>query len=123
MKRNRNRGGLIATLLLAGILGTSAYAFTATNNIDPQQAGDGTAGVSGFDVSLVHFSIPDDPAGGTTVTFHINGTASSVKASGSDDGKGLVDCTAVTTAAAGDWTCDLNETLTDAENLRVAATN
>jgi hypothetical protein len=123
MKRQRNKGGLIATLLLAGVLGTSAYAFTATNQVDPQQAGDGTNAVSGFVVSAVHFSIPDDPTDGTTVTFHLNGTAATVKASGSDDGTGLASCAPVTTALAGDWTCDLNETLTDAENLRVAATN
>jgi hypothetical protein len=123
MKRQRNKGGLIATLLLVGVLGTSAYAFTAQNTINPQTAGDGTNTVSGFTVSAVHFSMPDDPAAGTTVTFHLSGTATTVKASGSVDGTGLVTCTGVGLAAANDWTCDLNETLFDADNLRVAATN
>ena len=31
MKRQRNRRGLLVTLFLAAVLGTSAYAFTATN--------------------------------------------------------------------------------------------
>ena len=123
MKRQRNKGGLIATLLLVGVLGTSAYAFTAQNTITPQVAGDGTNTVSGYTVSAVHFTANDDPTLGTTVTFHLSGTANSVQASGSTDGTGLVTCSVLGLPAANDWTCDLNETLTATDNLRVAATN
>jgi hypothetical protein len=73
MKRQRNKGGLIATLLLAGVLGTSAYAFTATNTItDPGAAGDGTSGaISGYDITNTHYA----SSGGTnisSVTFDIS---------------------------------------------------
>jgi hypothetical protein len=121
--KKRNKSGLVATLFLAAILGTSAYAFTASNTVSAQVAGDGTAGVSGYTVSNVHFSIPDDPTAGTTVTFHLSGTASTVKASGSTDGTGLVSCSVVGAPANDDWSCDLTQTLTSADNLRVAASN
>jgi hypothetical protein len=120
MKPQRKKRNLVATLFLASVLGTSAYAFTASNTVPPSKGGDGTGAVSGYTVSNISFSIPDDPTDPTTVTFDLDAAASTVKASGSDDGTGLVSCTS--TGGFG-WSCDLNETLFDAENLRVAATD
>jgi hypothetical protein len=120
MKRQRNKGGLIALLLLVGILGTSAYAFTASNTINtPGTAGDGTVALTGYTVDNVQFSIPSTATGATTVTFDLSAAATTVKASGSDTGSGLVPCTE--TATPNNWTCTLNESLTDANNLRVVA--
>jgi hypothetical protein len=88
MKRQRNRRGLLVTLFLAAVLGTSAYAFTATNTIsDPGTAGDGVSGaMSGYDVTAgsVHYASTDDtnitdvsfdlsPANTGTVKAALNG--------------------------------------------------
>jgi hypothetical protein len=123
MKRNRNRGGLIATLLLAGVLGTSAYAFTASNDLSSiGSAGDGQTTVSGYTVTNISFSIPSTFTGLTTVTFNLDAAATTVKASGSTTGSGLVDCN-LTDALTFAWSCDLNESLHDAGHLRIAASS
>lgn len=120
MKRQRNKSALLVMLILAAVLGTSAYAFTDNNVISAQVAGDGSATVSGYNVSNVHFSIPDDPTDGTTVTFTLDGAANTVEASGNPAGTSLVPCS---NTGGNDWSCDLAQTLHDVQDLRIAASN
>jgi hypothetical protein len=129
MKRNRNKGGLIATLLLAGVLGTSAYAFTATNTItDPGHAGDGTSGsISGYDITDVHYG----SVGGTnveSVTFDIDPAVASpgtVKAAVSDDTTpGALSPACTDNGGGTNFTCDVSGdavSIHDSDNLRVVA--
>jgi hypothetical protein len=125
MKRQRNRRGLLVTLFLAAVLGTSAYAFTATNTIsDPGTAGDGVSGsMVGYDVTAgsVHYDSSDDtnitsvsfdlsPANTGTVKAALNGGALSPACSGSAGGTHFV--------------CDVSGdgiTITASDTLRVVA--
>jgi hypothetical protein len=57
MKRQQKKRGLLVTLVLAVVLGTSSYAFTASNTIaDAGNAGDGNGGtaIGGYTVTAVH---------------------------------------------------------------------
>src|SRR4051794_22699284 len=111
MKQKRNKRGLVATLFLAGILGTSAYAFTASNTInDAGHAGDGNGpgSISGYDVTNVHY----DSTGGTnieSVKFDIDPavdpTVGKVKAA--VNGAALSDCVDDSAGAGTTYECDL----------------
>jgi hypothetical protein len=128
MKRQRNKGGLIATLLLAGVLGTSAYAFTASNTItNPGNAGDGTSGsISGYDITNVHYG----STGGTnveSVTFDINPavdpSTGSVKAA-LNGGALSSACSDASAGAGTTYTCDVSGnaiSILASDTLRVVA--
>jgi hypothetical protein len=129
MKRQRNKGGLIATLLLAGVLGTSAYAFTASNTIsNPGNAGDGTSGsMSGYTISNVHYG----SVGGTnveSVTFDISPAVSAsgtVKAAVSDNSTpGALSSACTDNGGGTNFTCDVSGnavSIAASDNLRVVA--
>jgi hypothetical protein len=89
--RKRKTTGIIV-FLAAAAAAFGAYAFTATNTVQAVQAGAGSAGITGYDVTNPQFNY--DPTGltVTSVTFNLDGAASDVKAA-------LVD-----TPAAADWT-------------------
>lgn len=97
-------------LLLLGIFGLLAvftYGFAASNNVDPSNAGDGSAAISGYDVTGVHYTLDaTDPSSVTSVSFDISpalpatGTArislnggTSWLAAGSCSGTTTVSCT------------------------------
>jgi hypothetical protein len=115
MKRQRNKRGLVATLFLAGILGTSAYAFTASNTInDAGHAGDGNGpgSITGYDVTNVHY----DSVGGTnieSVKFDIDPAVDpatgSVKAA--LNGAALSDCGDASAGAGTTYLCDVSAAL------------
>jgi hypothetical protein len=89
--RKRNMAGGLA-FVVAGIIGVSAYAFTASNTVASHSAGAGT--VSGFTVaSPTNYTFSGDGLTMTTVTFDLDKAASDV----------AVALTAGTPAQA-DWT-------------------
>jgi hypothetical protein len=91
--RNRNMAGVLA-FAVAGIIGVSAYAFTASNTVASHSAGAGAATVSGFTVaSPTNYTFSGNGLTMTTVTFDLDKAASDV----------AVALTAGTPAQA-DWT-------------------
>jgi hypothetical protein len=53
----RRRGRLIIVALVAGILASSAYAFTATNTVPATQAGSGSGTISGYTATAVTYTL------------------------------------------------------------------
>src|SRR4051812_46647506 len=114
MKRQRNKRGLVATLFLAGILGTSAYAFTASNTFSggAGAGGDGSSGVnsiSGYDVTNVHYDSSNN-TNITDVTFDISPAVDpsigSVRAA--LNSSTLQDCVDASAGAGTTYTCDVS---------------
>ena len=126
MKRQRNKRGLVATLFLAGILGTSAYAFTASNTFSggPGSAGDGSSGVhsiTGYDVTNVHYDSTDD-TNITSVAFDMLPANPSGTTKASLNGGSLQSC--VGNLAGTHFTCDVTAnavTITASDELRVVS--
>jgi hypothetical protein len=77
--RKRKIAGLCA-LVLAGVIGVGAYAFTASNTVTPHYAGGGAAGVTGYKIEGPSEYEWNDP--GTKmlkVVFTMNEEAEDVK--------------------------------------------
>src|SRR4051794_11430312 len=126
MKRQRNKRGLVATLFLAAILGTSAYAFTASNTFSAGAgtAGDGSSGpgsITGFDVTNIQYASSDD-TDVTSVSFDLDSAANgSVKASLNNQA-----LSPACTGSVGNthFVCDVSAdgiTITASDSLRVVA--
>jgi len=76
---NRNIAGLSA-VVLAGVIGLSAYAFTASNTVANHSAGAGNATVSGYTVaSPTNYTFSGDGTKMTAVTFDLDHAASDVQ--------------------------------------------
>jgi hypothetical protein len=76
--RKRSMAGVLA-LAVAGIIGISAYAFTASNTVASHSAGAGSATVSGFTVaSPTNYTFSGDGLTMTAVTFDLDKAASDV---------------------------------------------
>ncbi len=70
---------LIAALAVLAILGTAAYAFTATNTVGGSVAGEGQAAVTGYtDVNLVHYTFSNTDGTITTVRVDVGAAANQV---------------------------------------------
>lgn len=50
---------IFITLTIMAIFATGAYAFTASNTVDPSSAGYGDETISGFDVTDVRYGVDD----------------------------------------------------------------
>lgn len=48
---------VLFVLLLALILSVGAYAFADSNTVEASQAGDGAGGITGYDISAVHYTL------------------------------------------------------------------
>jgi hypothetical protein len=70
--RKRKIAGLCA-LVLAGVIGVGAYAFTASNTVRSQSAGGGTSDVSGYKESGVSYTWSVDGKFITAVEFELEG--------------------------------------------------
>ncbi len=76
-------GRRLVALAALGVVATSAFGFAASNNMAGagSNAGDGTAGISGYTVSNVHYTLnATNPANIDSVSF---GLAPAVPATGS----------------------------------------
>jgi hypothetical protein len=124
MKVKRNKRGLVATLFLAAIMGTSAYAFTATNTVAGGAAGDGTTGpggISGYAVSNVHYDSSDD-TNITEVQFDMLPANASGTTKATLNGGTLQSCSH--NLAGTHFTCDVSAnavTIELSDNLRVVS--
>jgi hypothetical protein len=89
----------VASLAIAG----GAYAFTASNTVPTSTAGAGSATVSGFTVTNVHYGLnATTPANIDTLTFNVT---PSIPSTGT--GKVAVQ-TALTTGGPNSYTCTTN---------------
>jgi len=120
--RHKRRRSVLAALVVAGVVGSAAYAFTATNTVPASTAGSGSGAISGYTVSAIAYTLNGTtPTNLDAVTFTIAPTAASV--------------VKIQLAAAGSWytcanaagsvTCNTTApqaTVAAAPNLTVVAT-
>ena len=120
--RPKRRRSVLAALVVAGVVGSAAYAFTATNTVPASTAGSGSGAISGYTVSAIAYTLnATTPTNLDAVTFTIAPTAASV--------------VKIQLAAAGSWytcanaagsvTCNTTSpqaTVAAATNLTVVAT-
>ena len=120
--RHKRRRSVLAALVVAGVVGSAAYAFTATNTVPASTAGSGSGAISGYTVSAIAYTLNGTtPTNLDAVTFTIAPTAASV--------------VKIQLAAAGSWytcanaagsvTCNTTSpqaTVAAATNLTVVAT-
>jgi hypothetical protein len=100
MKRfNRKRRSAVVALL-ALVVAASAYAFTNSNTVDPSKAGIGSGTVSGYNVTNVHYALAANNTDIASVSFTLDDTATTVKAS-LNGGTNYASCTGGPTA----WSC------------------
>jgi hypothetical protein len=77
--RNKRRRSVLAALLVAGVLGSAAYAFTASNTVPATTAGSGSGAISGYTVSSVAYNLnATTPTNLDSVAFTIAPTAATV---------------------------------------------
>jgi hypothetical protein len=77
--RKRNIAGLLV-FALASVIGVSAYAFTASNEVAEHSAGAGSATVSGYKVaSPTNYTFSANGETMTEVSFELNKAASDVQ--------------------------------------------
>jgi len=77
--RPKRRRSVLAALVVAGVLGSSAYAFTATNTVPASTAGSGSGAISGYTVSAIAYTLnATTPTNLDAVTFTIAPTTASV---------------------------------------------
>ena len=71
----------LVALVVAGAMGTGAYAFTASNTVPASSAGSGNGAISGYTVSAVAYQ-PNatKPTNIDSATFTLSARASTVKA-------------------------------------------
>lgn len=65
------KASLILVVVLALILSVTTYAFAAANTVDPSNAGDGSAAISGYTVTNVTYTLGSDPSTITGVSFKV----------------------------------------------------
>ena len=119
MNINRTLKLSVVTLIVI-ILSMAIYAFAAANVVPASSAGDGSGAISGYTVSLIHYTLNATNAGNIdSVTF----TLSTAPAAGGSikislDGANWYSCTNVTTAITCVTTAP-QATVLLATNLRV----
>ena len=120
--RNRKIAGLLA-VVLAGVIGVGAYAFTASNTVPNHSAGAGAATVSGYEVSSpTNYTFSTDGTTMTEVTFNLNKGASDVKVAlskAAPEHADWTDCGA-SESAPYQVTCKFPTPVPDAEGLKLS---
>ena len=77
--RNKRRRSVLGALAVAGVLGSAAYAFTASNTVPATTAGSGSGAISGYTVSAVAYNLnATTPTNLDSVAFTIAPTTASV---------------------------------------------
>ena len=84
-KQKFSRGRMLMSgALVAGVMAVGGYAFTASNSVPDTKAGDGTGGVTGYQVTNVHYALnATNPATFDSISFNLDSTpvaGSTVKA-------------------------------------------
>lgn len=71
----------LVALIVAGAMGTGAYAFTASNTVPASEAGAGSGTISGYTVSAVAYQLnATTPTNIDSVTFTLSAAATTAKA-------------------------------------------
>jgi hypothetical protein len=74
--RNKRRRSVLAALVVASVIGTAAYAITATNTVPASTAGAGSGAISGYTVSAIVYTLnATTPTNLDAVAFTIAPTA------------------------------------------------
>lgn len=106
---------LVIAVAVAAILGTGAYAFTASNTVPNSTAGSGVGTVSGYTVSGVHYTLnATTPSNIDSLTFTVSPVIPSTGA-----GKVIVQA-ALSTGGPTTYTCSSN---TAGETVTCATTS
>jgi hypothetical protein len=137
-------------LAIMAVLATSAYAFTAANNVPASSAGFGGAAISGYDVSDIHYTLgegadcesvtlPNDENNYgncvTQVAFTLAGTNAPTNVSVHFEVPDFInlpphqysvtggECSIANGSSAGTWdvSCNIREFAASIEFLRIAA--
>jgi hypothetical protein len=96
---------VVIAVAVAAILGTGAYAFTASNTVANSTAGSGVGTVSGYTVSGIHYSLnAATPANIDSLTFTVSPVIPST-----GTGKVMVQA-ALTSGGPTSYTCSSNTT-------------
>jgi hypothetical protein len=108
---------------LFGLLAVATYGFAASNNMSPSNAGDGSAGITGYTVSNVHYELDaNNPSTVEEITFDLSpallpGGAARISLDGGSTWVPAGDCLGTSTI-----TCDVSGTsVLSLGNLRVVA--
>jgi hypothetical protein len=121
--RKRNMAGGLA-LVVAGIIGVSAYAFTASNTVASHSAGAGAATVSGYTVaSPTNYTFSGDGLTMTTVTFDLDKAASDVAVAltaGTPEQADWTDCGASGGSSPFAVTCTFGTPIPNANGLKLS---
>lgn len=117
----KRRGRLLATLVVAGVLATATYAFTASNTVPASKAGDGSGTISGYTVSNVAYTLnATNPSNLDSVGFTLDSAASVAKIKLVSSGSTWYSCT---NPSGNDWTCaTTGAAVAPANQLQVVAT-
>ncbi len=104
-KSSRTPLRLVVAIGIAAILGTGAYAFTASNTVPNTTAGSGVGTVSGYTVSAIHYTLNSTtPANIDSLTFTVSPVIPSTS-----NGKVVVQA-ALTTGGPTNYACTTNTT-------------
>jgi len=76
--RKRHAAGIVA-LLIAGLCGVSAYAFTASNTVPNENAGAGSGTLSPYTVTQEGYTFTPDGTAVEAVSFQLSAAANDVK--------------------------------------------
>ena len=117
----KRRGRLLITLVVAGVLATATYAFTATNTVPASRAGDGSGTISGYTVTNVAYSLnATNPSTLDSVAFTLDAAASVVRIKLVASGSTWYSCT---NPSGNNWTCSTSgAAVAPADQLQVVAT-
>ena len=119
---NSNRR-VLGAVVVAVVMATGAYAFTATNTVPNSSAGSGNGTISGYTVSAVAYQLnATTPSNIDTMTFTLSANATTVKAKVVSGSTTYTNCSV---AGGVNATCDFSPDIdiTTADQLSVIATS
>ena len=120
LKGNRR---VLGAVVVAVVMATGAYAFTATNTVPNSSAGSGNGTISGYTISAVAYQLnATTPSNIDTMTFTLSANATTVKAKVVSGSTTYTNCSV---AGGVNATCDFSPDIdiTTADQLSVIATS
>jgi len=113
----------LGALVVAVVMATGAYAFTATNTVPASSAGSGNGTISGYTVSAIAYQLnASTPSNIDTMTFTLSANATTVKAKVVSGSPTYTNCTVTGGVNAScDFSPDID--ITTADQLAVIATS
>jgi hypothetical protein len=118
-----NRFRFLVILALALLLGTTSYAFAASNTVPETGAGDGAGKISGYTAGSIHYNLnTSDPSKVDSVSFTLTPTES---AGAPNNVRAAIDSNWANscTLAGSTWTCSFSTAVSVAptSSLRIVA--